>query len=298
MKIDTLGLQAFIAIAEQASFHRAATALHISQTALSRRLQNLEADLEIKLVERTTRSVALTGIGQEFLPEARRLLSDLARALKDIRETGKAQRGDICIASVPTAGVHFLPRIVHEYSSRYPDNRIRILDRLSAAVADAVLSREAEFGVHVAESLHPELTSSTLFHDQFVLLCRDDHPLAKRKALRWKQIEPFRLIFAGEVSANRFVLDHALGKQDLALQSFYEVQRSSTAIGLVAEGVAAAVIPRLALQKGSYPRTRIIALTDPVVYRSLALVSRRTAILSPAAQELYDLIKKRAAAMH
>jgi len=78
------------------------------------------------------------------------------------------------------------------------------------------------------------------------------------------------------------------------LQAFYEVQRSSTALGLVAEGVAAAVVPRLAMQKGNYPRLRVIALRDPVVSRTLVLVSRRTAQLSPAAQALYDMIGNQA----
>src|SRR5919197_650463 len=111
MKIDTLGVQAFIAIADQGSFSRAAQSLHITQTALSRRVQNLEEFLGVKLVERTTRSVALTRIGQDFLPQARRLLTDLATALVEIRETGKALRGDVTIACVPPVGVHYLPRI-------------------------------------------------------------------------------------------------------------------------------------------------------------------------------------------
>ena len=290
MKIDTLGVQAFIAIADHGGFQKAADALRISQTALSRRLQHLEAFLGVKLVERTTRSVALTGIGQDFLPQAQRLLKDLQAALVDIQETGKAQRGDVSIACVPTAGVHYLPRIIQEYSTRYPDNRIKILDHASSGVADAVLRREAEFGINIAESRHPELESIELLRDQFVLICRDDHPLAEKTRSRWQQLVPYPLIFAGQFSANRTLLDQALGTLDLKLQAFYEVQRSSTALGLVAEGVAAAVVPRLAMQKGTYPRLRVIALRDPVVSRTLVLVSRRTAQLSPAAKALYDMI--------
>jgi DNA-binding transcriptional LysR family regulator len=90
------------------------------------------------------------------------------------------------------------------------------------------------------------------------------------------------------------VLDEALGGSKVKLQLFYEVQRSSTALGLVAEGVAAAVVPRLAMQKGAYPRLRAVALVDPIVTRSLVLVTRNAASLSPAAQALYDLIKRRA----
>jgi hypothetical protein len=65
----------------------------------------------------------------------------------------------------------------------------------------------------------------------------------------------------------------------------------------VAEGVADAVVPRLAIQKGAYPRLRAVALVDPVISRSLVLTTRKSAQLSPAAQALYELIKRRAAAV-
>src|SRR5258708_12716612 len=116
MKIDTLGVQAFVAIADHGSFNRAAQALHITQTGLTRRLQNLESFLGVKLVERTTRSVALTGIGRDFLPQGRRLLADLSTALAEIRETGKALRGDLPTPSLPTVAIHYLPPIVHHNS--------------------------------------------------------------------------------------------------------------------------------------------------------------------------------------
>ena len=295
MKIDTLGVQAFIAIAEQGSFQRAADALYITQTALTRRLQNLEALLGVKLVERTTRSVALTSLGRDFLPQCRRLLSDLAAALAEIQKTGQAQRGDVSIACVPTVGIQYLPHIIQKYSARYPDNRIRILDHASAGVAAAVLRREAEFGINIGGAHHPDLCSVPLLEDRFVLICRSDHPLARKNRASWKQLEPYALIFAGEVSGNRPLLDAALGLQSLALHAFYEVQRSSTAVGLVAEGVAAAVVPSLAMQKGAYPQIKVVALTDPVVSRTLVLVSRKNAHLSPAAQALYDMIGKHAA---
>ena len=297
MKIDTRGIEAFVAIADQTGFQKAAGSLHISQTALSRRLQNLEATLGIKLVERTTRSVALTRIGRDFLPQAKRLLMELSSVLTEVRETGKAQRGDVSVACIPTAGIQLLPRMIQEYSSRYPNNRIKILDRgLSAEVTDAVRRREAEFGINVSEQHGPDLTSTPLFQEDFVLICRDDHPLAKKKRLPWKQIEPHPLIFAAPVTSNRSLLDSALNARGLNLQSYCEVQRSSTAVGLVAEGVAAAVVPHLALQKGAYPRIRVIALTNPVVSRTLVLLTRKAASLSPAARALYDLIQKRSVA--
>jgi DNA-binding transcriptional LysR family regulator len=294
MKLDALGVQAFISIADHGSFQRAADELHISQTAVTRRLQNLESRLGIKLIERTTRNIALTATGKDFLPQARRLMGELSNALAEIAESGKARRGDVSIACVPTAGIQFLPRIIQEYSASFPNNRITILDQSSAAVVDAVVRREADLGINVAQTHHPDLESTRLLTDQFALVCRDDHPLASKKSVAWKQLAPHPLIFAGEANANRSVLDQALRNSKVKLKLFYEVQRSSTALGLVAEGVAIAVVPRLAMQKGAYPRLRAIPLVDPIISRDLVLVTRNAAHLSPAARALYELIKQRA----
>lgn len=298
MKIDILGVQAFVAIADHGGFQKAADALHVTQTAVTQRLRNLEAFLGVTLIERTTRSLALTNIGQDFLPQGRRLLQELSTALNEIRESGKAQRGDISVACVPTAGIRYLPQIIQEYSARLPENRIKILDQSSFGVAEAVLRREAEFGINIAGPNHPELTAIPLLEDRFVLVCRDDHPLAKRRSLSWSQLQPYPLIFAGHVNGNRSLLDGSLGdgglhpeRFDVTLQVHYEVQRSATAVGLVAEGVAAAVVPNLAIQKGAYSRLRIIPLSNPVVSRTLVLIARKAARLSPAAQVLYDMIK-------
>jgi DNA-binding transcriptional LysR family regulator len=296
MKIDTLGVQAFVAIAEQGGFQKAADVLHITQTAVTQRLRNLETFLGVTLIERTTRSVALTRIGRDFLPQARRLLDELSTALTEIRETGKAQRGDVSIACVPTVGVRYLPRILQEYALRYPENRVKVLDHASSGVAEAVLRREAEFGINIAGAHLPELDSVPLLEDEFVLICREDHPLARKRRVTWRQLEPHALIFAGQVSGNRVLLDAAIGNGELSLKFNYEVQRSSTAVGLVEEGVAAAVVPRLAMQKGAYPRIRVIPLTEPVVSRTLVLVARKRARLSPAAQALYDMFRESAQA--
>jgi DNA-binding transcriptional LysR family regulator len=291
MKIDVLGLEAFVAIAEQGAFGKAARALHISQTALTRRLQGFEALLGVELVERTTRSVALTPIGAEFLPQGRRILSELAGSMREIRESGKAQRGSVTIACVPTAGIQYLPRIIGAYSAKYPQNRIRILDHASAGVVESILRREAEFGITISGAYPPELRAEPLFKDRFVLVCRKDHPLARRSRVTWKHIEPHAVIVAGELSGNRPLVDAALSGETISIRAFYEVQRSSTAVGLVAAGVAAAVVPNLAIQRGAYPGLKVVELVDPVISRTLSLVIRRGAHLSPAAEALFSMIR-------
>jgi DNA-binding transcriptional LysR family regulator len=296
MKIDTLGVQAFVAIADHGRFQKAADSLHITQTALTRRLQNLERSLGVKLVDRTTRSNELSTIGRAFLPQARRLLGELSMVLTEIRETGKALSGDVSIACVPTVGVQWLPRVIQRYSARYPHNRIRILDHTSAGVATAVLSREAEFGIHIAGPRHPDLVSVPLLRDRFVLICRDDHPLASRRRIRWAALASYPLILAGQGSSNRPLLDQARGTIDALPRAFYEVQRSSTAVGLVVEGLGVAVVPRLAIQDGAFPSVRVVPLVDPVVHKDLALVTRRNGQLSPAAEALQRMIRAHAVA--
>jgi DNA-binding transcriptional LysR family regulator len=197
---------------------------------------------------------------------------------------------------VPTAGVQFLPRVIEQYSARHPGNRIKILDHASSAVTDAILRREAELAINLAGPRHPELDSVPLLEDRFVLICRDDHPLARRKRLAWQQLASHPLVFVGAESGNRPLLDTALAAESPHLQAHYEVQRSSTAVGLVAAGVAAAIVPSLALQRGAYPSLRVVPLFDPVVSRTLVLVSRKGAHLSPAAQALFDLVRSEASA--
>jgi DNA-binding transcriptional LysR family regulator len=290
MKIDMLGVQAFIAVADQGGFRRAAATLHITQTALSRRLINLESFLGVKLIERSTRSIALTSVGEEFLPEGRRLLADLSTVLMGIRETGKSRLGNVSLACVPALAVRYLPRIIQEYSSRFPGNGIQIMDKGSAAVESAVLRREVEFGVCVKGRHHDELSSVDVVRDTFVMVCRDDHPVARRDEISWSQAQEHQLIYPGVGNANRPLLDTALEALDLNLQKSFEVQRSATAIGLAAEGVGPAVVPLMALQTRAYPNLRVIPLAEPTVHKQYVLLRRKLAQLSPAAQALCDMI--------
>jgi DNA-binding transcriptional LysR family regulator len=293
MKLDVLGLEAFVAVAEQGGFGRAAEVLHLTQTGLTRRVQGLESVLGVQLLERTTRAVALTGAGREFLPRARRLLTDLRTTFTEVREGAGARRGDVTVACVPTVGVRYLADIIARYADKHPDNRVRILDHSSVDVAAAVLRREAEFGINISGTHHPELAGTPLFRDRFALVCRRDHPLAKHRSVTWRQLEDHPLIFVGRVSGNRELLDTALGERELRLRLRCEVQRSSTAVGLAAAGLGGAIVPSLAWQPDAYPGLKQVALRDPVITRTLVLIVRRNASLSPAAQALYDLVVAR-----
>ena len=85
MKHPIDGIEAFIQIAELGSFNKAADKLHVTQTGLTRRIQRLEAHVGLKLIDRTTRTVALTSIGREFLPEAQRMLDAVDRSFERLK---------------------------------------------------------------------------------------------------------------------------------------------------------------------------------------------------------------------
>jgi DNA-binding transcriptional LysR family regulator len=290
MKLDVLGMEAFVCVATLRSFARAADVLSVTSPALTRRLNNLEAQLGVRLLERTTRSVALTAIGASFLPQARRLLEELSTTFREISAGGQAKRGTVTIACVPTVGVQFLPSLLREYSRRHPDNRIHILDHTSYGVAEAVQQREAEFGISLADVQFSDLDSTQVLTDRFALICRQDHPLARRRTLQWGQLQGHALIVPGGGSSNRPLLDTVLGPLNIQLPAAYEVQRSATAVGLAAQGLGAAIVPRLSIPPGAYPQLRLIALTDPVVERNFVLLRRKGTVLSPPAQALHALI--------
>jgi DNA-binding transcriptional LysR family regulator len=295
MKIDVLGMQAFVTIATLRSFARAADCLAVTSPALTRRLSNLESQLGVKLLERTTRSVSLTPAGTSFLPRARQLLGDLSTAFREISVGGQALRGTLTIACVPTVGVRFLPSLLREYSRRHPDNRIRILDHTSHGVAEAVQQREAEFGINMSNVQFSDLESIPVLADRLCLICRRDHPLARKRTLRWNQLQGHTLIVPGSGSSNRPLLDTVLGPLNIQLPATYEVQRSSTAVGLVAQGLGAAIVPQLSMPPGAYPNLKLIALVDPHVERTFVLLRRKGAVFSPPAQALFELIRAHAA---
>ena len=129
MNFDIADLKAFVAVAELASFRRAAELLHISQPALSRRVEKLEQALSLKLLERTTRKVELNAMGRSFLPRARHVLAELENALLGMGELSERIHGLVSIACIPSAVEHFLAGTVRAFHQQFPRIRVRLLHK-------------------------------------------------------------------------------------------------------------------------------------------------------------------------
>lgn len=291
MKIDFDGIQAFVVIAELGGFSKAAEHLHVTQTALTRRVQKLETYLGLKLLDRTTRYVELTAVGRDFLPQARAIVSEMTAAVGRLKDMSKTSKGSFTLACVPTMAAHILPTLIREYSESCPRNRIRLLDATSYEVRDAVLNNQAELGIGIHGEHHPDLIETHLFDDPLMYFCRESNPLSEMKTVTWSDMSGVDLIVVSNLTATRVFMDYQLAKRGISLSGAYEVQHHATAISLVAAGVGSAILPASTFQEGDRPGVRRIPLASPVVKRKVILIQRKNTTLSPAAGAFCKLVK-------
>lgn len=281
---EILDLRAFLMVVELGSFHRTAEALNLSQPALSRRIQKLEGTIGAPLLERTTRHVAPTAVGEELVPLVRRMLEEFDSSLFAFRGLGERRGGLVTIACLPTAAFYFLPSVIRQFNGQYPSIRFRILDIPATDGLQAVARGEVEFGVNIMGSSDPDLIFDRLAEDPFVLAMRKDHPLASRDVVSWDDLAPYQLITVYRSSANRILLDSALNRSGLTLRWSYEVTHLSTSLGLVEADLGISVLPRTATPQGEHPFLVTRPIRDPEISRTIGVVRRRGGTLSPAAE--------------
>jgi DNA-binding transcriptional LysR family regulator len=293
MKIDFDGIQAFVVIAELGGFNKAADQLHITQTALTRRVQKLESYLGLKLIDRTTRHVELTAVGREFLPQARAIINEMTSAIGYLKDKSQYAKGGFNLSCIPSLTVSMVPQLIRQYANLYPDNRIRILDATSSEVRKAVLNQQAEIGIALHGEKHPDLIEAPLFDDPLVFICQDTHPLKDKKSVSWSDMRDADLIVVSSFTSTRVLMDYQLAQHDIRLNGSYEVQHHATAINLVAAGVGCAILPSSTLNDGERPHIRKIVLEGPLVKREVTLLRHKNTSLSPAAEAFFKLIQKR-----
>jgi DNA-binding transcriptional LysR family regulator len=290
INFEALDLRAFVAVVDLEGFHRAAEALNLSQPALSRRIQRLEAAVGAALLERTTRRVALTNVGREFLPLVRRMLDEFDTSLFAMREVGRERRGLISLACIPTAAFYFLPSVIARFGEQYPNIRFRILDLSANEGLESVARGEVEFGINLLGASDPELSFEPLIEDPFVLACRRDHPLAQRRSLSWSDLEGQPLVAVSRTSGNRIILDAALVRAGVSLSWSYEVTHLSTSLGLVEAGLGISVLPQLATPQAEHPIIVTRPIGNPEVSRTIGVVRRRGGRLAPAAERFLEML--------
>ncbi|OON64074.1 LysR family transcriptional regulator [Massilia sp. KIM] len=291
MNFDLADLRAFVAVAELNSFRAAADSIHLSQPALSRRIDKLEMALGVKLFERTTRSVSLTAVGRDFSHKARSLLDELEHSLLSMQAVAASQLGEVVIACVPSAVYYFLPKVLRTFHEQYPRIRVRIIDDGASAVLDSVARGEADFGINIIGTQEPDIAFQVILKEPFVVACHRDHPLARLKEVSWAALAQYDFMTVDRSSGNRLLVDLALADSNVRPSWCFEAKHVSTLLGLVEAGLGVAVVPRLSMPQGEHATLARVALVDPTIDRNVGLIRRHGRELSPAARKLYELIE-------
>lgn len=292
-KIEMSDLRSFVTVAERGSFSAAALDLRLSQPALSRRIAKLESTLGVCLIERTTRRVDLTAVGRDFARKAREVLNTFESSLLGINEGTSHLYGEVSVACVPSAVIHFLPDVLKEYRRDYPRILVRVMDEGASHALSSVVRSEADFGINYIGAQEINIEFEAMFKERFVLACRYDHPLAARTSVTWADIQKYDYIAVAKASGNRFLFDLALADVPTMPHPVCEARHVRTVVDMVEAGLGVAAVPLLAMPRpGAHSKLRSVPLEAPQVFRTLGLIRRRGRVLSYAAKQLYGMIQK------
>jgi DNA-binding transcriptional LysR family regulator len=282
-------LRAFVTVSELKSFAAAAKKLHLSQPALSRRISGLEELLGVRLFDRTTRTVALTALGQRFLGQVRNVLLDLDRSVVSLHDVAHLEAGDVTIGCIFSVVHHFLLEVIGAFREQHPNVLVRIVEEGGDQVLASVKSGVADFAISYTGMLDPEVDFTPLLKEPFVVACRPEHPLAKRRAMRWEELADYPYALVSHESRVRVLIDQALAGVGRLPRPVFEVRHVSTLIGIVEKGLAVAVVPQLTLPHAPAPVVGV-PLEEPVITRTIGMLRRSGRSLSPAAEAVLQLL--------
>jgi DNA-binding transcriptional LysR family regulator len=283
MNLNLRHLEAFAAVARLRSFTKAAHALHVSQPAFTVQIKQLEEELGVRLLDRNTRSVSLTQIGQELAPVVERLLREIEGIVASTRALSSKSIGSVTIAALPSVSATLLPTVVANFRRQYPGIRFRLRDAVGKRVVDLVISDAADFGVGCVETGDVDIQFDPLFTDSISAIVPATNRLRHKKSIELSELASESLILTDHESTVRHIVDHAfalLGKPVMPVQ---EVTYMATAIGMVKAGLGVAILPSSALELDELRSLKAIPINSNQLKRRVGVIQKRHRSLSPAA---------------
>lgn len=284
----------FLALAETQHFGRAAARCHVSQSALSTSIRELETVLETILVDRTTRQVRLTAIGHEVLQRGQTIMAELTALTTLTRQKAEPLTGSLRLGVIPTIGPYLLPKLMPRLRRSFPKLKLylredltdRLLAELDAGQLDLVLlALPYQLG---------NLQSRSLAEDPFLLCCPDQHPLAGSAQITPAQLRQEKLLLLADGHCLR---QHALdacrlrGKNqigDFAATSLY------TVVQMVAGGLGLTLVPQLAVTAGLTKNLPVAVrpLSNRGAVREIGVVWRKSGLREEEVHLLADEIQQ------
>src|SRR5271168_3820734 len=182
-------IRSFLSIAETLHFGRTAELIHLSQPALSLQIRALEEEVGVRLFERNRRKTTLTAAGAAFRDDAAAALSQLDQAIRSARLAASGKRGLLRIGFVSTAGIEIVPDIVRQFRKSNPDVEFSLRNILTAQQVQMLETGSLDIGfLRLPIGGHPALDVVTVHREPFVLVVPSSHELAKRKAVRLREL--------------------------------------------------------------------------------------------------------------
>ena len=283
--LDLDQLRAFITVADLRSFRQAAVELHLSAPALSRRIERLEERVGARLLDRTSRSVRLSVVGEAFVERVRSVLEDLDDAVLGVNELSSGHTGRLTIAAVPSAACGFVPQALARLTGRYPGIRLRLLDGSLQATALAVLGGQADLGIGFSDDALPGLQVELLGEDPYVLALPTAHRWAGRRTIRLQDLGDEPMLALAASSGNRALLELQLAQAGVALQVTHEAAHVWALIGMVEAGLGCALVPAMAMRSAP-AGVAAVALRGNPLRRRIGLLTPLERRLTPLAQRL------------
>ena len=291
MDVTIKQLQAFVAVAQARNFTGAAEKLGLSQPALTMAIRQLEENLGVELLERTTRRVHLSEKGRGFLLSAERLLNEFENAVAHVRAEGQREQIRLSIAAVPSVSTLILPRMLRRFAEPRPEITVHLRDANSSAVQRHVIAGEVDLGFGTPRESEPNLTFEPLLSDWFGIVCHRDHPLAREpEPVKWAKLADWPFLGVAFDSGLRPLLDEVAHLLPLPTAVHFEFSNAQTLGAVLDEGFGVTVMPHLAMAALRNSALVYREIEGPAIERSIVLFRRRGSALSPAALAFRDLI--------
>jgi DNA-binding transcriptional LysR family regulator len=290
MNLD--GLAAFLAVAETGSFTAAADRLFLTQPAVSKRIAQLEGDLDTRLFDRIGREVRLTQAGDALLPRARAILLTLEDTRRALHNLSGGIDGRLAFGTSHHIGLHRLPPVLREYTARYPQVQLDIRFIDSEDAWEAIGHGEIELGI-VTLPPSPDraspLRAERIWDDPLAVVAASDHPLAGLRSATLRALSRHPAVLPSERTFTRRIVDAAFAARGLATPGGINTNYLETIRMMVAVGLGWSVLPASMLDD------QVVALTvsELRIRRELGVVYHPGRTLSNAARAMLAMLEER-----
>ncbi|MGP4905320.1 LysR substrate-binding domain-containing protein [Psychrobacter faecalis] len=287
MNISIRQLSAFISVADNGSFTRASEQMHLTQSAVSGLIKELESSLGIVLFDRTTRQLSLSVVGHHLLPQARRILNEMQLFENEASSLTSLAKGQVRLA-VSQFAASSMPAVIAQFAKAYPDISVSLLDCSAENVLEHIQNIEVDLGVGTERGFKEpddDISADLLYQLPFCVVMPDNHALAQKSEVIWQDLVDTPLItlqgpFIEQVTAE---LDEEIASH--IQQARYKVNFMSTALEMTRQGFGITLcLPYMpeVIDWVSANGLQMRPLAQPVKMRRFFIYQRSSRALSPA----------------